>query len=533
MRKYFFILAFLTAVFEIQAQVTFPYEVFIDSVQINGLPGLHSYAFAQHDGKWLLIGGRKDGLHPRQPFASFPASHNNTDVYVVDVATENVWSAPLSSLSTGIQEHLQSTNMNFHQDGDTLYIIGGYAFSATSNDHITFPKLSTIQVSGLINAVINNQSIAPFIKHVSDTRFAVTGGQLAKMGKTFYLVGGHQFDGRYNPMGHNTYVQTYTNEIRKFEIKNAGSTPVVSNYSTVADAIHLHRRDYNLLPQIFPDGSEGYTISSGVFQVNQDLPYLYPVDVKSTGITAHTTFNQYLSNYHCASAAIYDSVQNIMHNLFFGGISQYYYTNGNLEQDNQVPFVKTISRLSRAADGSLHEFAMSSAMPGLKGASAEFIPNDAIPRNASDVVKLSNIQGDSILLGYIVGGIESASLNPFSSNNLSQTNADPTIYKVYLLTSPFAYVKEIDGMHPYKAEVYPNPADGAVKIAYHTDELVQVEYHLTDINGRLLRSINLGDRRPGEHIEEISLPDSEGGYIMLNLIFDGKYFVSKRIVTSP
>jgi hypothetical protein len=29
-----------------------------------------------------------------------------------------------------------------------------------------------------------------------------------------------------------------------------------------------------------------------------------------------------------------------MHNLFFGGISQYYYNNGTLIQDDTVPFVK-------------------------------------------------------------------------------------------------------------------------------------------------------------------------------------------------
>jgi hypothetical protein len=40
----------------------------------------------------------------------------------------------------------------------------------------------------------------------------------------------------------------------------------ISNYQTVTDAVHLHRRDYNLLPQVFPNGELGYTISSGVFK---------------------------------------------------------------------------------------------------------------------------------------------------------------------------------------------------------------------------------------------------------------------------
>ncbi|RLE03144.1 MAG: hypothetical protein DRJ13_04795 [Bacteroidetes bacterium] len=64
-----------------------------------------------------------------------------------------------------------------------------------------------------------------------------------------------------------------------------------------------------------------------------------------------------------------------MHNLFFGGMSKYYYQNGTLIQDNQVPFVKTISCLSRFSDGTLQDFQQSLEMPKLQGTSAEFISN--------------------------------------------------------------------------------------------------------------------------------------------------------------
>ena len=54
------------------SQNTFPYDVVLTPITITNLPGLHSYAFAQHNGKWLIIGGRKDGIHARQPFNAFP-----------------------------------------------------------------------------------------------------------------------------------------------------------------------------------------------------------------------------------------------------------------------------------------------------------------------------------------------------------------------------------------------------------------------------------------------------------------------------
>jgi hypothetical protein len=248
------------------SQNTFDYQVQLNPITIPNFPGIHSYAFAQHDGKWLLIGGRIDGIHARQPFNAFPASSNNTNLYVVDIATNQFWSASVNSLPTALKEQLQATNFNFYQDETTLYLVGGYAFSATANDHITFNKLTSVDVPNLINAVISGTPITSYFKQISDENLAVNGGHLAKISNTFYLVGGHRFDGRYNPMNNPTFVQTYTNSIKQFTIDNSGTQLSISNYQAVTDAVHLHRRDYNLLPQVFPNGELGYTISSGVFK---------------------------------------------------------------------------------------------------------------------------------------------------------------------------------------------------------------------------------------------------------------------------
>ncbi|MFN9800458.1 MAG: hypothetical protein ACK54P_10630, partial [Bacteroidota bacterium] len=143
---------------------------------------------------------------------------------------------------------------------------------------------------------------------------------------------------------------------------------------------------------------------SGVFQVDADLPYLYPVEIRSDGHLPRTEFNQYLSNYHSAHAELFDAEDNEMHAILFGGMSQYYYSDDQLIQDDQVPFVRTISRLTRHADGSLEEFLMPIEMPALKGASAEFIPNPELSRTANGVFLLNELTSDSALIGHIVGG---------------------------------------------------------------------------------------------------------------------------------
>lgn len=100
----------------------------------------------------------------------------------------------------------------------------------------------------LIDAIIAGNSITSYFKQIANPIFQNTGDQLGKIGNDFYLVGGQIFTGRYNPMGNPTFVQTYIPKIQKFNIDNSGTQLSFSNYSAVTDAVHLHRRDYNLVP---------------------------------------------------------------------------------------------------------------------------------------------------------------------------------------------------------------------------------------------------------------------------------------------
>jgi hypothetical protein len=447
------------------------------------------------------------------------------------VNSQQFWSASVNVLPGGLKEHLQSTNMNFYQDNDTLYIIGGYAYSETAGNHITFPNLTSVLVSSLIEAVIEGKDITPFFKQISGDIFAITGGQLGKIDDTFYLIGGHRFDGRYNPMNNPTFQQAYSNQIRKFTINNSVTQLSFSNYSAITDPIHLRRRDYNLLPQIFPDGTEGYTISSGVFQADADLPFLYPVDITTSGYSPVTEFNQYLNHYHSATAALYDSVRNEMHSLFFGGMSQYYYQNGALIQDDLVPFVKTISRLTRYPDGTLEEFQLHVEMPGLKGASAEFIPNNELPHYPAEIIKLSKIPQNKFIIGHIYGGILSPALNPFTNNQTNTTNADPSIYAVKLIANNPSTAYKIEGKNPYHIHVYPNPVSNAFTIEYNLNKMVICRYYLTNSAGQIISEGMINPAQTGNNKETIRIKkDLPPQTLFLTVVFDNLYFVTKKIV---
>jgi hypothetical protein len=524
---------FLLALASLTSAQSWNRSVYLEPVSNIDLPGIHSYAYAVHNGKWLLVGGRRDGLHPRQPFAAFPATSNNTVMTVVDPNTGEVWTQSISTLNTSIAEQLQATNMCFTQVEDTLYIAGGYAFSSTANDHITFPSLITMRVSHVIDAIINGTSPAVHILQTASQSMAVTGGHLVHWEGQFHLVGGHRFDGRYNPMGHNTYVQTYTDAIMSFNINNSGNEPALTNFSTVTDAAHLHRRDYNLVPQVFADGSYGYMISSGVFQTNIDLPYLYPVEIRSNGHAAITAFNQYLSNYHSAVAALKDTTANKSYNLFFGGMARYYYDNGTLITDDNVPFVRTISMVERDANDQLSEFALTTMMPNLEGASAEFIAAD-LPNLHDQVLLFDPNETDSLMIGYIVGGIASTQLNPFVGNNLSVTNASSSIFKVYLIKEPVPTLIPLRGDHTFSAKVYPNPSAGAVEADLELPANGLVFVTITDAQGKLVDQLRIRDLKEGTNrFTLLEAGKLTAGTYHLTFNFEDEFFATQNLVIAP
>ena len=512
------------------------FSIALETEAISGLGGLQSYAFGQSNGKWLIIGGRQDGLHRRQPWATFDAAGNNNQLLVVDPISKQFWTAPLSTLSVGLQEQLSSTNMEFHQEGNYLYIIGGYGYSNTANDHITYPNITAVKVSETIDAVINNTSFTSYFRQQNNTAFAVTGGHLSKIYDTFYLVGGQKFDGRYNPMGGPTYTQTYTNAIRSFQIIDDGITFSIANMTVQTDAANLHRRDYNVTPQIMPNGQEGLTAFSGVFQVNADLPFLNCVNIDSNGYTVKNDFWQYYNHYHCANLPLYSEAANEMHTVFFGGIAQYYDSLGILVQDNNVPFVKTVARVTRTANDSMKEYKMPVELPYYLGASAEFIPLPNLPTYQNGVLKLDSLTADTTLIGYIFGGIKSSAKNIFWINSGTESEAYDEIIKVYILKGAAIGIDELNTQSSSKTkmQIYPIPNNGILQIDFDLAEKSDVHFKITDDAGKLLyaEQIKKSALEIGMNHHKIDLTEKDFGLILFVTLETRSDTVTQKLILS-
>ena len=498
-------------------------RVVLEEITIPNMPGIQSFAWGQYDGEWLLIGGRTDGLHRRQPFAAFLAEDNNTTAYVVNPNTAQVWNAPISALPVALFEQLQCTNMEFEQRGNTLYIIGGYGFSPTANDHITHSKLTAVDVPGAITAIKTGGSLVPHFRQLNDARMAVTGGYLGLLNDEFYLVGGQRFTGRYNPMGptHGPgFVQEYTNAIRRFRIADDGTTLSLIDFVETVDTVNLHRRDYNLVPQIFPGGTPGFTAFTGVFQYVDDIPWLNTVDITPAGHTVVPVFEQLLNQYHTAHMAVWAAGEERMSTVFFGGIGRYYFdTDGQLWDDPNVPFVNTISKVERAADGGMTETAIGS-MPALLGSGAEFIPNPEAPQILDRIIDMDALTGDTVLAGHIVGGIQSSAANIFFINTGTQSDATTRLFRVLLIRDTNVGVGALERTSD-ALTLTVSPDHERMSTGFTLASGGQVQLELLDTNGRLVHTL-LSARLPaGEHLLHHSVKDLAPGVYVVDLQADG------------
>lgn len=410
-----------------QAQDLSNSKIVFEPIEIQDWLGVQSFAAGVSGDEVLVIGGRLDGLHKRQPWASFDSAGHNNQLMVLNLKTKQIWKSSISALPDTLADQLKATNHCVYQENDQLILVGGYGISARQKDHITFPSAIRLSVPVVIRAVKTNTLKTADFEQVNHAFFAVTGGQLAHFNNHFYLVGGQLFDGRYNPRNGPSFVQVYTNAIRIFDWTNR-----VTWFTGWDDEALLHKRDYNLQKIITPTGAESLIAFSGVFQTDVDLPFQEATVIEKDTIYEMAHFRQFFNQYECADISFYNPIKKQSDVLFFGGIAQFYDSCGVIYQDDNVPFTKNIARVHLEGNN-ISEWLFSEEMPDLLGAGTAFIPSSNSNWKAG--VYWCNSAVDSATLGYLVGGIVSSSRNVFWINEGAESASTPTIYRVKLVPS--------------------------------------------------------------------------------------------------
>ena len=151
-----------------------PFSLDLVPAESSTLPSLHSFVVGEANGKWLVIGGRTNGIHlfvassdggTTPPPNAFPPAQANRNLWVIDPQARQAWSYPLQNLKPAIADALSTTNANGTQDDKgNLVVIGGYGLDSTTKQMITFTTVTVLQVGNVINAIIAGQPIDSFIQ---------------------------------------------------------------------------------------------------------------------------------------------------------------------------------------------------------------------------------------------------------------------------------------------------------------------------------------------------------------------------------
>ena len=277
-------------------------------METTSVPTLQSFASAIHDDQWVLLAGRTNGLHgfSGDGLENFPPKSQNTEVWVIDPITQESWSRSLEDQTSGLSQNaiasLSATNTQSYQDGNTLFVVGGYVFDWTSYEFTTYNALSAIDLPSIVNRVKgSDQDLATNAilqregRTASDDSyysgfFAVTGGGLEKVPETdpYQFVFGQNFEGGYTPGSNGVY----TSQVRSFDVSYDMGSGVLDYSSESAspfggDPTSFRRRDLNVFPILAADGQGGTNQSTialaGVF-FNGAGVWTVPVEIGVNGI---------------------------------------------------------------------------------------------------------------------------------------------------------------------------------------------------------------------------------------------------------
>ncbi|MFM1902501.1 MAG: hypothetical protein RLZZ440_401 [Planctomycetota bacterium] len=431
-----------------QVEITgLPYAIHLETADMGSatLPTLQSFATGYHDGKWVFVAGRTNGLHnfTEDGLVNFPPEYQNAEIWVIDPAAKLSWSRSLDDPSSGVGASvfnaLSATATESVQRGSTLYLAGGYLYDSGSNNFTTYSTLTALDLGGVVNWVqTGSGSLASHVRQTSDPTLQVTGGDLHLVNDRALLTFGQNFQGPYTPSSSGTY----TYQVRAFDIVDDGNSLSIANVSASTPQEAFRRRDLNVVP-LATGGGPALVALSGVFTETGGA-WTVPVEISADGMPsmadpfAPGTFKQAMNGYNTSSMVLYSPSRDENHVVLLGGISLQTYESGTFVTDNNLPFTSQGSSIVREADGTYTQYYLGDVYPDiidggtgeplLFGAESVFLRNHALSLSHG-LIDLDSLAGPT-LLGYVFGGI--AAEQP----NFGATAASNLLFEVWYTPVP-------------------------------------------------------------------------------------------------
>ena len=381
-------------------------SVSIDISTTRAFVPLQSYTDGETDTAIIFFGGLADlGLHTFGDGA-FPIKNFNRTIYLVDKATGNILSSPMTNWSTAIQDAIAVTAPSSVQYGDTLYIYGGYGPDNTGT-YGTRASVTTIDLAQVEDDIRNLGEVqAGSASIAASTEAKVAGAGIIKLddGNRFVLFGGGDQDGEYPDAGD----PIYADEAHIFDRTVSMTVPVQTFNDGLGFSSPLHRRDVNLLPLTLPGKSgnrAGYAVMCGAFESGIFL-YRNPLIWADgdTEVFEDETYEQKIGAYEGPTASFYSEADDTNYILNMAGISAFEYDNGTFTVNFSSPWTQEAA-WTRIVSGVFTDEVIVGEMPWPL-TNAHLVLEDSLPKSANGQILFDELPCDTpVLIGRIYGGI--------------------------------------------------------------------------------------------------------------------------------
>ena len=431
------------------AQANFSFPV-VSNQDGTTSSGIQAFGYGAYKNKRIFLAGRTAGVHWLNNTNSFLPSQQNTYIYVLNLDTNTIsyrsLEDPSSLLSQNDIDILSVVAPQSVQLGDFLYLVGGYGYNHTISNFETSNVATVIDLPKAINWVANGEdSFLSCITYIEDPYLQVTGGGAlnANRHKPILLCLGQNFEGSYTLSSNGQY----TNQIRGFYFLNSSTDSIIKATQYPQDE-NYRRRDLNTVPIIKKENNTyvpALVCFSGVFTPDTGV-WTVPIIVDEEGDSYMQnpddpdTIKQGMNAYHCAHASLFSIKDNKSFVLFFGGITFQYYENGLYITDTLIPFTNNVTTITIDKNMKMQQYLMSAEFPTINypnssapsyfGTHGKFIPmyNEQFLNEVIAFDKL--FIGKEVLIGYIVGGIQSSGRNTGGVPGTSIPSS--YIFEVYL-----------------------------------------------------------------------------------------------------
>ena len=210
------------------------------------LEDMHGYAIGQYKNYLLIFGGSIRSRISDNDYQDFP----NLDILLIDFNEKRAGAYTNGNFDGSLGEQVSASGLSYYQNDGILYLIGGYGYSETHNQFITFPYITIINVKQTVLALLNGTDPVASFYQLCDDRMAIFDAEMDFNGDEFFLLNG-KFAYKLKPFAENAqYIEeTYNEEVRTFKVTKDGTEWQLNNFQTWYDLEALQERYGTLLPE--------------------------------------------------------------------------------------------------------------------------------------------------------------------------------------------------------------------------------------------------------------------------------------------